>query len=160
MPEVRFFKIIIIVLLIINIGTLGFLWLGRGPKEHDRHHPPPGMGRPPEGGGAGAFLRESLQLTDKQESAYRSMREQHHETVMHIRDEMKQSKRALYALLKAPDRNAVQNEERVQLDSLAAQQRRIEAITYEHFREVRTLCTPEQQTKFDDVIGEALEQMR
>jgi hypothetical protein len=163
MPESRFFKIIIVVLLLINIGTLGFLWLGRErPRQHMPPPPPPeerpdGPGRP---GGAAAFLREQLQLTEAQETAYRKMREQHHATVVAIRDEMKEHKKALYTLLKSADSNIIHTDEQRWLDSLAAAQRRIEMITYRHFREVRALCSPQQQQKFDQVIGEALEQMR
>ncbi len=159
MPEARFLKIIIIVLLLINISTLGFLWFGERHGGH-RPPPPPPPGRDGPRRGAAAFLHQSLSLTDAQETAYRKLREGHHQTVEAIRDEMKESKRALYALLKAPEPNAVRNEEVRWIDSLAAQQRRIEYITYEHFREVRALCTPQQQAKFDEVIGEALEQMR
>ncbi len=157
MPEARFLKIIIIVLLLINIGTLGFLWFGGRHNGH-RQPPLPGMDLPPRG--AAAFLNESLSLTDAQETEYRKLRSSHHQTVEAIRGEMKENKRTLYMLLKTPNPNSVRNEEARWLDSLAAQQRRIEFITYEHFREVRALCTPQQQAKFDEVIDEALEQMR
>lgn len=162
MPESRFLKIIIIVLLLINVGTLGYLWIGhrRPPRHMGQPDGPPGPHGHGERAGAAAFLYEELQLSDAQEAAYKKMREQHHATVMSIRDDMRQSKKALYGLLKSTDSNAIKIEEQRWLDSLAAQQRRIEYITYLHFREVRALCTPQQQQKFDDVIGEALEQMR
>jgi Spy/CpxP family protein refolding chaperone len=162
MPEARFLKIVIVALLLINVGTLGYLWLGR-PHEPLRHFPaPPPHDGPPldERRGAAAFLHDALQLTDDQEAAYKKMREQHHAIVLGIRAQMKESKRSLYALLKSNDTASTRSEERHLMDSLASQQRHVEQITYEHFRQVRALCTPQQQYKFDEVVGEALEQMR
>lgn len=161
MREAPFLKIIIVALLLLNVGTLGYLWLDREGKPH-RHPPfahegPPGPSGPR---GAAAFLNEALHLTDAQEASYKTLREVHHETVLKIRDEMKSAKQSLYALMKSADTASKQAEAQHWLDSLAAKQRRIEAITYQHFREVRALCTPQQQQKFDEVIGEALEQMR
>jgi hypothetical protein len=46
------------------------------------------------------------------------------------------------------------------LDSMAAAQRRIDSVTFTHFQELRGICTPPQQEKFDEVIGEALEELR
>ncbi len=161
MPEARFLKIVILSLLLLNLGTLGYLWLG---STRAMHHPPPPPGggdQGPEGRrGAAAFLHEALQLTESQEAAYKTLRNSHHATMLSIRGEMKDCKQDLYALLKATDRTSVLSSEHRWLDSLAAKQRRIETITYEHFRDLRMLCTPAQQTKFDVVIGEALEQMR
>lgn len=159
MRETRFLKIIIVALLLVNTGTLGYLWMDRDRERHDgpphRHDGPPGPR-----GGAAAFLNEALRLSDAQEASYRTLRERHHATVLDIREEMRVDKRSLYALMKSTDTLNSRSDAQQWLDSLAAKQRRIEAITYDHFLEVRALCTPQQQQKFDAVIGEALEHMR
>ena len=164
MSESGFLKIIIVALLLVNIGTLGYLWMGQGKdRGHTRMHqgppgPPDGRFGPPPG--PAGFLREELQLSDAQEADFRKLREAHHRTVMDIRGQMKESKRKLYSLMHAADTNTSGAATAEWLDSLAAQQRRIEWITYQHFEQVRAICTPKQQQKFDEVIGDALEQMR
>jgi hypothetical protein len=35
----------------------------------------------------------------------------------------------------------------------------LETVTFQHFTEVRKICTPEQQKKFDEIIREALRMM-
>jgi hypothetical protein len=79
---------------------------------------------------------------------------------MDIRKQMREQKRRLYGLMRNADSSATGATASALIDSLAKAQERIERITYDHFREVRRLCTPQQQTQFDDVIGDALERMR
>ena len=38
-------------------------------------------------------------------------------------------------------------------------QKESDRITFVHFQKVRALCRPDQQTKFDEVIGEVLKMM-
>ena len=45
-------------------------------------------------------------------------------------------------------------------DSIATVKKEEEMITFEHFRQVRALCRPEQTAKFDDVIFEAWQSMK
>jgi periplasmic protein CpxP/Spy len=158
MPESRFLKIIVVALLLLNLGTLGFLWMDR--RDGGAHRPPPHHGPGGRGENTGEYLRRELQLTDEQEDAYRKMRRQHHETVMDVRDQMRDQKRELYGLMKNGDTVATKGTVNALIDSIVAEQRFIEQFTYDHFRELRALCTPQQQTKFDEVIGDALERMR
>lgn len=155
MQEGKFLKLIIVCLLILNMGTLAFLWFG-GPE----HRMPPRDGDgPPHHEDAGHYLNRSLQLTDEQEHQYRGMREAHHEHVMMIHDRVRGYKQNLYHLLAS----AASKDTMViypYIDSIAAAQREIELITYVHFRELRSICTSQQQQKFDQVIGEALERLR
>ena len=152
MPEARFLKMVIIALLVLNIGTLGYLW-----TQHPPTHPPED-GR--HGEDAARYLRRSLRLTDAQEDRYRAMRRRHHASVEAIRGRIRAQKRDLYALMRAADTSAASVKAIALTDSLAIAQKEIEWITYAHFRELRALCTPDQQRDFDEVIGAALERMR
>jgi Spy/CpxP family protein refolding chaperone len=161
MSESRFLKLVVIGLLLLNAGTLGYLLLGgRGSGsagaekmgEHPMHRHGPG--------GPARFLRERLQLTDAQEDQYRSMRHAHHEEVVHIRSGIRAVQRRLYALMHDGTQPADNLAAAPLLDSMAAAQRSIDSVTFTHFQELRGICTPPQQQKFDEVIGEALEELR
>ncbi len=159
MSEARFLKFIIVALLLLNLGTLAFLWTA------EPHHGPP-RGRPPEERGGGGrestaeYLRRNLQLSDAQEERYHLMREAHHAAVMRIRTQMAGEKQALYGLLHQTDTTGAAAHGAVLIDRIVSGQRQIEGITYAHFRELRALCTPAQQQKFDAIIADALERMR
>jgi Spy/CpxP family protein refolding chaperone len=152
MREGSFLKIIIVCLLILNLGTLGYLWVGRGPGKHDGH-----PGRPPREN-AGQYLQRTLQLTDEQEQQYWKMREAHHRQVVDIHEHMHELQQKLYTSFGSA--NPIDSNSLLAIaDSIAAGQRTIEIITFHHFRELRGMCMPEQQKKFDVVIGEALERL-
>ncbi len=150
MQEAKFLRLVIVFLLLLNLGTLGFLWLGGrpGPPAGDRDHE-----------NAAQYLRRKLNFTDIQEAKYRTLREAHHAAVENIRDDMRAQERSMYVLLSLPAM-ADSGKSLACMDSIAAFQRRVEQITFDHFREVRALCTPEQQREFDIVIGEALNRLR
>ena len=44
-------------------------------------------------------------------------------------------------------------------DAIMINQKAIEMATFYHFEEVRSICTPDQQKMFDEVIKEALRMM-
>ena len=160
MSESRFLKLVVIGLLLLNAGTLGYLLLGerggnggpRGGMEHPVHRGGPG--------GPARFLRERLQLTDAQESQYRDMRDSHRASVIQIRSRIRDARRKLYGLMHDGTQPADSVAAVPLLDSMAAAQREIDSVTFAHFQELRGICTPEQQKKFDAVIEEALDELR
>lgn len=161
MSESRFLKLVVIGLLLLNAGTLGYLLLGgrsRGAAgetrggEHVIHRGDPG--------GPARFLRERLQLTDEQEAQYRDMRDAHRSAVIDIRAGARATRRRLYALMHDGTQPTDSLAAAPLLDSMAAAQRKIDSVTFAHFQELRGICTAPQQQKFDEVIGEALEELR
>lgn len=161
MSESRFLKLVVIGLLLLNAGTLGYLLLGGGTGggadetksgEHTMHRGGPG--------GPARFLRERLQLTDAQEVQYRDMRDAHRSAVIDIRAGIRGTRRRLYALMHDGTQPSDGIAAAPLLDSMATAQRRIDSVTFAHFEELRGICTAAQQRKFDEVIGEALEELR
>lgn len=137
----------IIALFLLNLGTLGFLWAGR----LHRPVPPP----PPPAHNAADFLAHELHFTPEQQKQFGSMRETHHQRIHAIQDSLHALREQFFDELSAPNASRA--------DSLAAQigrmQAEIEKLTFDHFRTIRSLCTPEQQKKFDMVIEDALKMM-
>ena len=42
-------------------------------------------------------------------------------------------------------------------DNVAKNLEQLDLLTFDHFKEVRTICTPAQQKKFDEIIEEVLQ---
>jgi periplasmic protein CpxP/Spy len=155
MDSTRFLKITIVVLLIINIATLTFMWISH--RHHAGHMPPPPMHGPggPGGGNAFHFLARQLDLSEEQLQKLEAMRNEHHEAAGQIHRQTGSMHHRFFDLLAGGDSAAVSR----LADSMAMLHRQMELLTFDHFRKVRAICTPEQQKKFDEVINEALEMM-
>jgi Spy/CpxP family protein refolding chaperone len=150
MEAVRFFKIAIVVLLLVNVATLSFMWMNQPTNRED--HPRRGEGR-----GPGEFLIHELQLNDEQQEQYEVMRSHHHETVMEIRRKAGGYRRRINDQLKVAVADSLLI--RQLSDSIGYCQRDAELITFYHFQDLRRICTPKQQQKFDQVIQEAIQML-
>lgn len=147
METTRFLKIVIIILLLINTGTLLFIW------TQGSHHAPP----PPPRESVFDFLTRELQLDKQQQEQYEQLRDEHHQAVENLQENSRKLHRQYFELLNvsAVDSMKVNS----MADSMASVQKQIELVTFYHFRQVRSICRPEQQKKFDEVIDEALRMM-
>lgn len=143
MENIKFYKIAVAVLLLLNIGTLAFMWM---------HRPPP-----PGGRGPFMFLVKATGMDEAQQESYRKLRDAHRSEVEGYHTQNSQLRGKLFELLA---QRAENDPEVLQLvDSITSVKRREELLTYHHFHEVRAICRPEQQAKFDAAIGEAIQSM-
>ncbi|MCX6273914.1 MAG: Spy/CpxP family protein refolding chaperone [Bacteroidetes bacterium] len=147
MDNSKFLKAAIIVLLLINISTLGFMWF----------HNAPGNMNPPPHREIGDFLMHELNFTDAQRHQFEELREDHRKSVDALRDESRKMHDEFFGLLGASVADSVKIN--LLADSLTALQKQIELSTFFHFQKVRAMCSPEQQQKFDEVIKEGLRMM-
>ncbi len=141
----RWFGAIIILLLLINAATIFFLFIG-----NNKHHLPP-----PQNGGAFAFLVKELALDSNQKNEYQKLRDRHRISVEGLRMQLKNDKDSLFNLLKFSNVTDVNVHQK--LDSIAFLNRKIDEITFSHFKQVRAICNPQQQIKFDEVIAQAMQ---
>ena len=133
----------VVVLLIVNIATLTFLWMQyRRPSE-----PAPGMA-------ARDFIVKEVGLTLSQQQQYDSLRKIHRKSVIGLNDENKRLHDQMFENVGA---TAIDS---IMLDSMAYKLSQNEVkrqkITLYHFRELRKILTVEQQSKFDNILKEAL----
>ena len=147
MDNAKFLKTVIIILLLINIGTLAFMWM-----QYPRHGMPPP--HPPE---IGKYLMHELQFTEVQKNQYEELRDEHRHMMDGLREKSKDFHDVFFELL---GNNPIDSNKVTQLaDSITAIQKEIEISTFYHFQKVRMICSPAQQNKFDDVIKDALRMM-
>lgn len=150
--------LIILALLVLNFGTLSFMWINRPPKpEHERMHEGPGPEHIEHPGHPGEFLIHELKLNDTQQKDFEKLRDEHQKQMKQVFDDIRKNKDELFAMLSNPaaDTNKISG----LTDNIAKGQKQIELATYDHFKKVRALCDDNQKKKFDEIIGDVLKMM-
>lgn len=147
MNKPRFLQIVIILLLLVDAGTITYmLCRSKGGARHDERQ---------GGGGAGAYISKELKFTPEQQKKFDTLRIAHHASVVKLNEQSRVLRDRFFGLMQSSDTmHAVQL-----ADSIAQNQKRVELITFKHFQQVRAICTPEQQKKFDVIIIDALHMM-
>lgn len=143
METLKFYKIAIAALLLLNAGTLTFLWVNRPPN--------------PREAGPFQFLVRATGMDEAQQEEYDKLRKEHRATLETYRHQNKQVRETLFRLMATKEVNAP--EVQILADSLGALRAKEELFTYEHFRQVRAICRPDQLPRFDAAIGEAVQSM-
>ena len=144
MNDTRFLKIVIVILLLINIGSISFMWL---------HHPPP---PPPRDRDALHFMIHELKLSDAQQSQFEALKNEHQQSMENFKRTERDLHDKYFSLLHSNADSVTVNQ---MADSISNNQKQIELLTFYHFKKVRNILTSEQQKKFDELIGEALSKM-
>lgn len=146
MNNTGFLKVVIVSLLAINLATVGSIWF---------NHPPHKMPPPPPD--VICFLNDKLQLSDEQKNQMISLKEQHLNLIHNLMDKNKSLHNRFFSLIK----NADASESMVQslADSIAIIQSAMDISTYNHLKDLKNICTPEQQKKFDMVLNDATRMM-
>ena len=133
-------------MVICNIGLLLAVWL----------KPKMPFGKPP-GEGPRNFVISSLKLSDEQVKKYDVLINGHKQAMDSLRDESMRYRQQLFQNLRNEATGSAI------ADSLAGRiaddQRQIEIVTYNHFAQVRAICTGEQKAAFDKIIGEVTRKM-
>src|SRR5437016_4737490 len=97
MDNSKFFKTVIIILLLINTGTLAFMWM---------HHPPHD-GPPHERGDVKDFLVHELKLNNDQQNQFEMLKQQHHEAVEELQHKGRKAHDNYFNLLGNPNADSV-----------------------------------------------------
>lgn len=103
------------------------------------------------------FLKDSVGFNDQQLGRFDTLRAQNKEDMKPLFEEMKQSKMAFYNLLRQP--GTPDSVSMAAADLMAAKQRAVDVAFYKYFQEVRSLCTPEQQVKYDSLMQQIIRRM-
>lgn len=143
----KLFGITIILLLLVNTAVVTFMLLSRNKKMK----PPL---QPQQKGSAFLFLVNELKLDSNQVALYSALRDAHKTSADSINILKREAKDALFNLLKT--NNVNDSNVQQQLSAISQIEKSLDEITFSHFKAVRTLCSVQQQTKFDEVIATAL----
>lgn len=149
MKQLKFFKISLIALVLLNLAMMGYLFYGQNSKpsfQPPPHHPGPGH-QP--------FERaiKSLDLDIEQEAQFRELVKEHHKTIGLIDDQQRE-------LLTPYFESLVDTEQSISTDSLLSDIQVLEAqkieTTYNHFVDVKALLREDQFSDYEKFIQKAI----
>jgi hypothetical protein len=142
MNKIKFLKIAVGSLLLINLGLIGFLFLG---PHHPPHHNPK------------SFIIDKLHLDKEQVllfegliEEHRSKRKEMHQEIMHLKNE-------LYKTLTAEGKATAQE---ALINELGKAQQAFEQLNLAHFGALKKICRSEQLKDFDALMEELGELMK
>lgn len=139
---------VIVGLCVVNIGLMAFiLFKSQDPQRTG----PPGM--PPEDRPRHLIIQK-LSFNDQQVAAYDELIYAHRDTIRQLERKIMDTKNKLYGtLVNGGAKDTLVAE-------LAALQQQIETVHYNHFIDIKKLCRPEQQQKFNELTRELAEYFR
>lgn len=140
MKKEKLLTISVVILLLLNLGTLCFLFLSGPPPRflHNKHQP------------VDKLIVSELNLTEVQEAQFEKMRHEHHEAMVALDEENRHLVKQYFDLIYAT------NSDTLLKDSFETQisviQVKKAAITFEHFEQLKMICTIEQKTRFETLL--------
>jgi Spy/CpxP family protein refolding chaperone len=163
----RVLYITLAVLVLLNIISIGSMWMLRG---RDKVHPPffPGGPRmqPPHGmqqhpgmhpfRDGKMFLAEELKFTPEQNEKFVKLRDEHFTSSRKLIDEMHKSMDDMMELLKTKDGDAKAEEYAAKTSAI---QKDLQLSAYRHFKSVRDICDDKQKERFDSIIKDVTKMM-
>lgn len=152
MDTVRKYKTlvsIIVFLLITNFAMLIFFMVIAKPIDKKSRYN--------DQNGFGVMLQNEVGFSKTQLDQYQALRTQQRQNVKPLFDDIRKSKDNFYGLLysdSVPDSVIDAN-----ADSIAETQKKLDLQMFNHFKNIRSLCTPDQLQKFDSSIKKAVARM-
>ncbi len=141
MKKESFYKVLILLLLLINLGIIAFLWF-----NHPHHPGPPDK-----------MIIERLKLDPGQQAKFDVLKHEHHEQIVQIDEQSANLHRHLFDLLKSePVDTASKNTLMLKIKENESKK---ETVTFEHFQKLRGILRPDQKPLFDDLIQELSHQL-
>lgn len=146
---IKYWKGFALILVALNILLLCILVI----KPFTRPEHP--NDRPREEGPA-KFIIEKLKFTPQQEVDFTKLKLQHQAAVRKLRNEGRLLRESFFEGL---EKDSISSDKDRIAQRIAENQKQLELVTYDHFEQVKKICSPEQKLIFNDIIGEVLQQM-
>lgn len=147
MEKTKLLTISVIGLLLLNLGTLSFVFLN-GQKEHrGPHEQEP---RPKD------IIIEKLHFDAAQQKEYEKLIDWHQHEIRSYDDSIREVKNELYQQLSLQQTHSKLKDSLTSL--LADYQKQIEATHFKHFEDIKKLCSPNQLQDFN-VLTEELSRL-
>ena len=142
----KILSVAVVLLLLVNIALVIFMVKGRKSGAKKQRQEP------------FSIMVKELDMSEQQQADYKSQKEEHFKTIRPLFDSLRSAKAAFFDLIK--DSNPTDSLADVYNKRIALQQSQIDKLTFEHFKRVRALFTPEQKPKFDEFIKKMMQRGR
>lgn len=147
MDKMKLLTIAVITLFLLNVGTLGFLIFSGSNKEH-RPHAGGFQGRPKPR----EIIIKKLDFDTNQIKKYDELIAWHRQNIRTVEDDIRNSKNELYLQLNSTPVNEKVKDSLILV--LSNDQKRIESIHFQHFKDIKKLCTTKQLDSYKDLTAE------
>jgi Spy/CpxP family protein refolding chaperone len=141
----RSYLFIIFILLVVNIAMAWFFfWYKPARRERDRID-------------IAEMLKKEVGFNEEQLKQFEVLYKQHHENLKPLFDSVRKAKEQFYQLLLQPQvSDSLKNAKAV---VIGEKQQALDMAVYNNFLEIKKLCTPEQQPKFDSTLQQVVKRM-
>lgn len=136
MKSSRFYKIIILILVLLNVSIIGFFWWNK----------PPGRGAP-------ISIVKIVSYNKDVAAKITKLEIQHHIQKRKLMGQSRELHEEFYA-----DMSRTEDEELIYLQKIGAIQIEIDKITYDFFQGIMNLSTAEQKIELKKFIDKAIQQ--
>ena len=143
MEKTKLLTITVIGLLLLNFGTLGFLFFS-GPKDHKGPHD--GRQKPKE------IIIKKLHFDAAQQKEYAKLIEWHRGEITKLDRNIREAKNELYSQLLQPETNIKTKDSLILL--INSNQKQIEETHFKHFEDIKKLCHKDQMEDFNELTDE------
>lgn len=142
MEKTKLLTIAVIGLLVINLGTLGFLLM------NGKEHPGPRGGRPQPK----EIIINKLHFDAQQQQAYEKLIQWHRGEIDKLDGNIRQAKTELYAQLSQAETNVKAKDSLILV--INSSQKQIEETHFKHFEDIKKLCHEDQLADFNALTEE------
>ena len=141
MDKIKLLTFSVIVLLILNIATLGFFIFSGNQSEGFNGKPKPRE-----------IIIHKLSFDEQQVKAYEELIHWHRVNIDSLQEQIRDTKQKLYSELAKPEIDSKDKDSLV--NKLANIQKEIENTHFKHFQDIKKLCKKEQLDRFNDLTKE------
>lgn len=140
---------IIVFLLISNIVMVIFFLVLNKPDQKNL--------RGKDQNGMSGMLQKEVGFSNDQVNTYQTLRKAELDSVHRLFDEVRKARIDFYSLLYTS--NVQDSTLKVAADEIAAKQKTLDLHMFNHFKMIRSICTPDQLQKFDTTIKKVIVRM-
>jgi Spy/CpxP family protein refolding chaperone len=135
------------VLFLLNVGTIGFLYMNHVVRHIPPHHRPP----------IDDLIIDGLELTDVQQDKFEELKHNHRTQMIALDKEYDAAVKQYFNLLKSDTIEMVSRDSfELRIGSIQIQRAK---VTLAHFAELKSICTEAQKKKFDSIIPKLVQIM-
>lgn len=145
-------NILIVVLVLLNLATtIGILWHERA---NNAGHPHTELS---DGAPSKDLLADELGFDAEQREQLDRLKREHRQSMESSQHELTEIRMQLHESIGAP--NTTEEQVSELSDSIGGIMAKIERSVFDHFRDIRGLCTEKQAIQFDKVVFDLMRQM-
>ena len=141
MKKTNFLKLTLIGLLLLNLSTLSFIFFKYNKSDENRKSNKPDQ-----------LIINKLAFNKEQENIYKKLIQNHRQQINIIQETILNYKNNLYTKLKNNTSSKTQTDSLI--SKINEQQKNIELINYNHFLDIKGICSQKQIPAYNELVNE------